>query len=46
MITEQAPGVPWLWDKWPAIRSADVNGVVNHLEQLLGSHLHVAQVAT
>jgi peptide/nickel transport system substrate-binding protein len=29
MITENAPGVPWLWDKWPNIRSANVNGVVN-----------------
>ncbi|HEX6023525.1 MAG TPA: ABC transporter substrate-binding protein [Solirubrobacter sp.] len=29
MITAQAPGVPWLWDKWPNIRSANVNGVVN-----------------
>src|SRR5215208_772747 len=29
MITEQAPVVPWIWDKQPLIRSADVNGVVN-----------------
>jgi peptide/nickel transport system substrate-binding protein len=29
MITENAPGVPGLWDKWPNIRSANVNGVVN-----------------
>jgi len=29
LITENAPGVPWLWDKWPNIRSANVNGVVN-----------------
>jgi peptide/nickel transport system substrate-binding protein len=29
LVTEQAPGVPWNWDKWPNIRSANVNGVVN-----------------
>ena len=28
-ITQQAAGVPYLWDKQPAIRSADVNGVIN-----------------
>ncbi len=29
LITAEAPGVPWLWDKWPNIRSGNVNGVVN-----------------
>jgi peptide/nickel transport system substrate-binding protein len=29
MVTEQAPAIPWLWDKQPGIRSADVNGVVS-----------------
>jgi peptide/nickel transport system substrate-binding protein len=29
MVTEQAPAVPWNWDKWPNIHSANVNGVVN-----------------
>jgi peptide/nickel transport system substrate-binding protein len=29
MITRLAPVVPWIWDKQPLIRSADVNGVVN-----------------
>jgi peptide/nickel transport system substrate-binding protein len=29
MVTEQAPAVPWNWDKWPNIRSANVNGVMN-----------------
>jgi len=28
-ITAQAPGVPWLWDKWPLIQSANVNGSAN-----------------
>ena len=28
-ITAQAPGVPWLWDKQPNIRSANVNGVID-----------------
>ena len=28
-ITEQAPGIPWLWDKQPMLRSADVNAVVS-----------------
>jgi peptide/nickel transport system substrate-binding protein len=28
-ITEQAPGILWLWDKQPMLRSQDVNGVVN-----------------
>jgi peptide/nickel transport system substrate-binding protein len=29
LVTEQAPAVPWNWDKWPNIRSANVNGVMN-----------------
>jgi peptide/nickel transport system substrate-binding protein len=29
MITEQAPVVPWIWDKTPLLRSANVNGVAN-----------------
>jgi peptide/nickel transport system substrate-binding protein len=28
-IVAEAAAVPWLWDKWPNIRSANVNGVVN-----------------
>ncbi len=28
-ISEQAPGVFWLWDKQPMLRSENVNGVVN-----------------
>ena len=28
-ITDAAPGVPWLWDKQPVLRSKDVNGVIN-----------------
>ena len=29
LATALAPGVPWLWDEQPMLRSADVNGVVN-----------------
>ena len=29
MLTETAAGIPWLWDKQPMLRSADVNGVVS-----------------
>jgi peptide/nickel transport system substrate-binding protein len=29
MVTEDAAGIPWLWDKQPMLRSQDVNGVVN-----------------
>jgi peptide/nickel transport system substrate-binding protein len=29
MITAQAPGVPFLWDKIPTVQSSDVRGVVN-----------------
>ena len=29
MITEQAPGVLWLWDKQPNLQSSDVNGVLS-----------------
>jgi peptide/nickel transport system substrate-binding protein len=29
MITEKGAAIPWLWDKQPMLRSADVNGVVN-----------------
>jgi peptide/nickel transport system substrate-binding protein len=28
-VTALAPGVPWLWDKQPVLRSDDVNGVIN-----------------
>jgi peptide/nickel transport system substrate-binding protein len=28
-VTELAPGIPWLWDKQPMLRSENVNGVVN-----------------
>jgi len=28
-ITSEAPGPPWLWDKQPNIRSANVNGVID-----------------
>ena len=29
MVTEQAPVVPWIWDKQPLIQSANVNGVAS-----------------
>jgi peptide/nickel transport system substrate-binding protein len=29
MVTEQAPVVPWIWDKTALLRSADVNAVPN-----------------
>jgi peptide/nickel transport system substrate-binding protein len=29
MVTAQATGVLWLWDKGPMVRSKNVNGVVN-----------------
>jgi len=29
MITEQAPVIPFLWDKTPLVHSADVNGAAN-----------------
>jgi peptide/nickel transport system substrate-binding protein len=29
LVTEQAPGVPYLWDKQGNVRSSDVQGVVN-----------------
>ena len=29
MVAEQAPAVPWLWDKQPLLRSADVDGAVS-----------------
>jgi peptide/nickel transport system substrate-binding protein len=29
MITAQAPGVLWLWDKQPNLESTNVNGVIN-----------------
>jgi len=28
-ISEAAPGIPWLWDTQPMLRSEDVNGVIN-----------------
>jgi peptide/nickel transport system substrate-binding protein len=28
-VTEAAPGIPWLWDKQPMLRSSDVNAVVS-----------------
>jgi peptide/nickel transport system substrate-binding protein len=32
LVTAQAPGVPWLWDKWPLIQSKNVHGVANGLD--------------
>jgi len=29
MISAQAPVIPWIWDRQPILRSADVNGVVS-----------------
>ena len=29
MVTAQAPGIPYLWDKIPTVESPDVRGVVN-----------------
>ena len=29
LVSEQAPVVPWIWDKTPLLRSANVNGVAN-----------------
>jgi peptide/nickel transport system substrate-binding protein len=29
LVTEAAPGVPWLWDKQPILEAKDVNGVVS-----------------
>ena len=29
MVTAQAPGIPYLWDKIPTVRVAYVRGVVN-----------------
>jgi peptide/nickel transport system substrate-binding protein len=29
MVAEQAPVVPWIWDKTPLLRSADVDGAVS-----------------
>jgi hypothetical protein len=29
MVTEQAPAIPYLWDKIPTVVSPDVRGVVN-----------------
>jgi peptide/nickel transport system substrate-binding protein len=29
MITDQAPAIPWLWDKQASVESANVNGVIS-----------------
>jgi len=29
LITDQAPAVPWLWDKQASVQSANVNGVIS-----------------
>jgi hypothetical protein len=29
MVTAEAPGVLWLWDKQPNLESENVNGVIN-----------------
>ena len=29
MVTKQAPAIPYLWDKIPTVKAADVRGVVN-----------------
>src|SRR5215208_1235713 len=34
MITAQAPAVPYVWDKQAAVRSEDVNGVINQFNSV------------
>jgi peptide/nickel transport system substrate-binding protein len=34
MISEQAPVIPWLWDKTPLLHSPDVNGVASEFNAL------------
>jgi hypothetical protein len=29
MVTAQAPGIPFLWDKLPTVEASNVRGVVN-----------------
>ena len=41
MVAEQAPAVPWLWDKTPLLRSADVEGAVSEFN----SHWDLAWTA-
>jgi peptide/nickel transport system substrate-binding protein len=34
MVTEQAPVVPWIWDKQALLRSADTNGAVSEFNSM------------
>jgi peptide/nickel transport system substrate-binding protein len=34
MVTEQAPLVPWIWDKQALLRSADTNGAVSEFNSM------------
>jgi peptide/nickel transport system substrate-binding protein len=34
MVSEQAPVIPWLWDKTPVLHSADVRGVASEFNAL------------
>ena len=29
MVTDDAPGILWLWDRQPNLESTNVNGVIN-----------------
>ena len=41
MITDDAPAIPFVWDKTTLLRSKDVNGVANGYYHRLGLQLHV-----
>jgi peptide/nickel transport system substrate-binding protein len=34
MVSEQAPVIPWIWDKTPVLHSRDVNGVASEFNAL------------
>jgi peptide/nickel transport system substrate-binding protein len=34
MITDEAPAVPWLWDKQASVQSANVNGVISSFNNI------------
>ena len=46
LVTEQAPAVPYQWEKEPMLQSSDVNGVVNEFYGAVGPLVHVAEVGS
>jgi peptide/nickel transport system substrate-binding protein len=45
-VTEQAPAIPYVWDKNPLLSSKNVNAVASGVQRPVGPDLHLGQVGS